>query len=213
MTRRATFAVLAALSTALPATLLAQGAPPPATAAAQSFFAALHDGRWPAAAAAVDSSSMSAIREMELSMMIAWAQHRAEFARAMRGKGSGALSGGYSVSDHIDARLLEKYGATAAPGFPGAPTVAAIAALPPRVFLTDILALSDSEEIYGPPPSHERNRFDRTIVGEVVENDSIAHVLYRVSAPHYVATDPLQVSVLRLHRRDDRWLVDLTMLD
>ena len=179
--------------------------------AARSFFNMLDAKHWTDAAAMVDSASASAIREDDLAMMIAWAQHRAELERIMRRKGSGGLAGGFSSDGHVNPTLLAKYGSAPIRGFGGAPTLAAVAALSPREFVADVFALRDT--MFNTSSAARQERFTYQIVGEVIEADTIAHVLYRVGGTRVHAPDPLQVSVLRFRRRGDRWLADLTVLD
>jgi hypothetical protein len=202
--------VLVVSSPAAP--LRAQATPASASQAARAFFDMLTQGRWTAAASAVDSTSVAQVRESDLAMMIAWAHYRDEMRGFRQGKGSGGLSGGFSSSGHIDPALLAKYGQTPIPGFDGAPTLAAVAALPERTFLADILALHDTLFMHA---AGERagQKVTYSIVGAVIENDSIAHVLYRISGTQVQVTDPLRVNVLRLRRRADTWLVELTLFD
>jgi hypothetical protein len=72
------------------------------TDAARSFFNMLDAKRWADAAAMVDSASASAIREDDLAMMIAWAQHRAELERITRRNGSGGLADGFSSNGRVN---------------------------------------------------------------------------------------------------------------
>ncbi len=119
---------------------------------------------------------------------------------------------GFSISDGLPhAELIARYGATPVRGFGTAHTLAEVAALSPREFLARAFALSDS--VFTAEDSQRRPQLTRTIVGDVVERDSSAHVLYRTTGPTVHSTDSLAVDVLRLRRRGSGWLVDLPMME
>ncbi|HEY7770995.1 hypothetical protein [Longimicrobium sp.] len=85
---------------------------------------------------------------------------------------------------------------------PGLGPAAELAALPPERFVA--LALGawggtlDFEIATAPGV--------RKVIGQVVENDSVAHVLYRVDRGPYPDGFPGAVRVVRLDRVDGRWL-------
>ncbi|HEY0022280.1 MAG TPA: hypothetical protein VGB24_05200 [Longimicrobium sp.] len=86
---------------------------------------------------------------------------------------------------------------------PGLGPAAELADLPPARFVA--LAL----RVWGGTLGFETATAPgaRTVIGQVVENDSVAHVLYRVSPEAYMDGLPSAVRVVRLDGVDGRWLV------
>lgn len=167
---------------------------PAATAAA--FFAALERSEWRAAASHVDPRTHARHQRIEVSMLLNWAEQRERIRVLAREGGSYAIV----ASDTVDTAALRKYGSTPVRGYRETPTLAQLAALSPAEFMARYLETGG-----------ELLRERRRIVGEVVENDSVAHVLYRSDDPHVQYEDPFYVQVLNLRKSGGRWYVRLNI--
>jgi len=187
----------------------AQGKEDSALSTAAAFFAALHEARWADAASMVDSASAQATRDFRVGTLVVWAENRAEAAKVTRGGSGGMVA--YGSDDATRPELIAHYGAMPVKGFGAARTLAQVAALAPREFLARAFALSDS--MFTTEDAHKRSPLTRGILGDVIESDSIAHVLYRVTGPTVHSTDPLAADILRLRRRGHDWYVDLTIME
>jgi hypothetical protein len=180
----------------------------PSTAAAQ-FFAALNDHRSADAAAMVDSTDVEILRNAHLSMLIAGAKYRADQAHQRR-DGSGGMSG-YSSDGLIHPEMIARYGSSPIRGFGSATTLAEVAALDPREFLARALAASAA--MLDSSGAEKPAGVIRTVLGQVLEGDSVAHIVYRTSGAGVRFTDPLHAELLRLRRHGGSWWIDLTVMD
>lgn len=188
------------------AALMAFGAPARAqetpTRAARSFFDALAEHRWRDAAMLVHPLRRASFQEEELAVLVAWAE--SEQARRLDAQsGSGGIVG-FSSDGVLRPEQLAKHGHRRVPGFGGL-TLAGAAALPSEEFMARFLEASalDADSTF--LPSGER--FARRILGEVIESDTVAHVLYRIEGSVVEYTDDFHVEIAQLRRRGGRWLV------
>ena len=177
--------------------------------AARGFLGALDARRWNDAAALVLPGVALLHQRAQVSMVLAWEERRASGAPM-----SGTF--GVAASDSIDSRLLRRFGARPVGAFGGARTVADLAQMTPATFMARTL-----ENALTLPPNSCCAAFGRNqYVGTVVENDSVAHALYRelpTGAELHVrvrSEDAFRVSVLGLRREGGRWYVipDWTLL-
>jgi hypothetical protein len=191
-------AMLALCSVGRPVAARAQGGPEDA---ARAFLAALDARRWDDAAARVLPGAARLHQQSELSMMLAWAARRASGA---------AMTGSFAVSgaDSVDPALLRRFGAEPAAGFGEARTLADVARMTPAVFMAGTL-----ENAFTLPPNACCAAWGKTrYIGTVVENDSVAHALYRElptgALPVRVTEqEAFRATVLELWRQGGRWYV------
>jgi hypothetical protein len=142
----------------------------------------------------VDPSSLAEFRERELASLVSWAIHRDAMRRARR-QGGGSF--GWSSDGVLRAEELEQHGDVPLRGFPGAPTLRELAALPADAFGARFLAACRR----GPATYH--------VFGHVPEGDDLAHVVYRDEGPGGRYMDSIHVDVLHARRLDGRWFVQL----
>lgn len=188
--------LMAAAALAMPAGARAQGGPEDA---ARGFVAALDAKRWSEAASMVDPAMARRHQQVRVAMLAATAQFRA--SGQMRG-GSVAITAGDSVSPG----LLQRFGTQPAPGYGGARTLAEVARMDPADFMAHTL----ENALTLPPGACCAAWGLPRYVGTVVENDSVAHALYRDRAEPVAGVapgDPFAVQLLELRRRGGRWYV------
>ncbi|HEY7770994.1 MAG TPA: hypothetical protein VIB55_22690 [Longimicrobium sp.] len=162
---------------------------------AEAFLDALRAGRWEAAAALLDPRDAAQYQESELSFAAAEADRRR----------TGELRADTTPVWTMASARLPVYDTAAVELLPGYRTIGEHAALPPARFVALALqAWSDNpyvELLTGPA-----NR----ILGEVMEDDSTAHVLMRREPGAGDVGDPDgldEMDVLSLRRVDGHWHV------
>jgi hypothetical protein len=175
--------------------------------AASAFFEAIRQARWADAAALVDPDAAAELREQQLAMLIAWAQHRDELRR-MRESGEGSTMFGFSSNGVIDPELLAAHATIPLLAFSGKPTLGELAAVSTTTFIELLLKVSNGE--VGPDKDGPFQRPGRRVIGEVREGDALAHVLYRAEGAGIRYSNPHHVEVLQLRRAGDGWRILLT---
>jgi hypothetical protein len=182
-------------------------------AVSQQYFESLQRQQWDSAAALVDPIAQQRFRNQALAMLVFMAEHAAQLRRAMSSSGSGGLTA-YGMDSLTPARLA-KYGAWRLPLYAGAPTIAELSAMTPLELLTRSFAAAgivcmdgDCAPLNRPPK--------RRVVGTVIENDSVAHVLYRheradsgFGEMRGADSDPWRVDVVHVINRGGVWRVAL----
>jgi hypothetical protein len=172
----------------------------PATAeeTARAFFAALDGRRWDEAAGYVLPAAARRERDLDISMRIARLETMAK----------GQRSGNFTVagSGVVDPEKLRRFGSTPVRSLRGVSTLAQAAALAPEVYMarTMEMAMTRFPGSSAAPPRHP-------FLGIVVENDSVAHALYREQGGVLRYGDPAAAEVLELRRSGGRWYVLLGM--
>ena len=168
----------------------------PATAedAARAFLAALDGHQWAAAAGFL--SDASARRQRDLTLSFALAQ--LETLQKHGGGGNFVLSG----SGALDSARLRRFAAHRVRSLRGVSTVAEAAALEPREFLARMM----ESAVTGPPGAIAQPASHRYL-GIVVENDSVAHALFREEGPGAYKRFDQGAEVLELRREGGRWYV------
>jgi hypothetical protein len=191
--------VIAALVT-LARPLAAQARP---AERAAEFFHAIATYRAPAAAALVDPERLARFQSSRLAVLVAWAQLR----ERLRQEGQPMLRGrlmGFGSDTALRPEVLATHASMPIVGFGDARTLADVAALTPRVFLTYFFAArvraaetdAQNELLVAP----------HRIVAEAISGDTIAYVLYRIEGLERYP-DPLDVEILYLRRRRGEWFV------
>lgn len=198
-----------AFSLGLAADVFPQAAP---AANAQRYFAAITAEQWDSAAAFVDPVSQRTFRDRVLTYLLLVAEQRRAIRRSMQGSGSGGFAG-FGMDSVPTAARLAKYGQWRIGVYPGTPTIQELAGLSPAELLARSYAASSILCMEG-VCEHEPPLPGRALVlGAVIENDSVAHVLYRETGSDTSTlargVDRWRVEVMQFFKRDDRWLVHM----
>jgi hypothetical protein len=146
------------------------GAQQTPTEASRALFAALTDHSWVQVAESIDSAEIIAFRDEHLDELVGWARFEGPDAkRPKHGGMSGYTINGGERSD------LKKYASVKFPVFSDVGTLGDLAALTPIQFLAKWIEATQRRGGWesGGPDARRR------ILGEVIEGDSLAHVLYR----------------------------------
>ena len=163
------------------------------TRVATDFFGALTLQDWEGAVQFVAADSLAGFREAQLALFLSWASKRSEIRRARDDR----TPFGWSSDGVLRAEDLALHGDVRLHAFADAPTLRELAALPADVFAARFLAA-----VRGRPTGYR-------VFGHVLENDDLAHVVYRPIQEGFVG-DPLDVAVLHTRRRGDGWHVLLS---
>ncbi|HKP75181.1 MAG TPA: hypothetical protein VJT67_06525, partial [Longimicrobiaceae bacterium] len=107
-----------------------------------------------------------------------------------------------SSSGAVDSARLRRFGGHRVRTLRGVSTVAEAAALAPR----DLLARMMETAATGPPGAIAQPATHRYL-GVVVENDSVAHALFREEGPGAFKRFDGSAEVLELRRQNGRWYV------
>jgi hypothetical protein len=159
---------------------------------ARMALAALHDQDWRSISQMTDSGLSVRFHQNEIAGLVAWAE-------AMQNRSPGNTIA-YAIPDTVSAERLAGVGGATVPPFRGRPTIDSLSRMSPIDFLALFL-----EATHGDPlQSNNVKRapiLQRQVVGGVLVNDTLAHVLYsRVGAMRYRNTLDLEVVSLRLVR-------------
>ena len=160
------------------------------TRVATDFFGALTLEDWEGAVRFVAPSALAAFRESQLALFVSWAEQRDTLTRARAEKKAFV----WTSDGVLRAEQLERHGDVRLHAFAGAPTLRELAAMPADAFAARFLAA-----VPGGPTGYR-------VLGNVLEDETLAHVLYRPIQEGYVG-DPLDVAVLRARRDGDGWRV------
>jgi hypothetical protein len=166
----------------------------PATAeeTARAFLAALDGRRWDAAAELISPAAVRRQRDLTLAMALAGLQ-----ARQKNPRGGNLV---VSSSGTVDSAQLRRFGSHRVRTLRGVSTLAEAAALEPRVFLARMM----ESATVGAPGMVMTPRAHRYL-GVLVENDSVAHALFREEGR--VERVDQEAQVLELRRIAGRWHV------
>jgi hypothetical protein len=158
----------------------------------RAFFAALDGGRWDEAAGYVLPEAARQQRDLDLSMRLARLEQLPE------GRG-----GNFTITSNgtVDPELLERFGSTPVRSLRGVSTLAEAAELAPEVYMARLMEMGTSG-----PPGAGMPAASHALIGVVVENDSLAHALYRATGGP-LRSEPDAAEVLKVRRHDGRWYV------
>jgi hypothetical protein len=185
-------AAAALLCGVLPATAEAQVTATPEETA-RAFFTALDGRRWDEAAGYVLPDAARRQRDLDISMRLA------RLEQLPKGRG-----GNFTVSSSgtVDPELLKRFGSTPVRSLRGVSTLAEAAALAPQAYMARMMEMAAKG-----PPGASMPPTSYVFIAAVVENDSVAHALYRQSAAGRGSTGSEAAEVLMLRRREGRWYV------
>jgi hypothetical protein len=182
---------------------------------AQRYFDAVARQQWDAAVALADPAAVRRFRNFALSTFVVVASRHDELERELKPQtGNGAL---FPLRIDSVARPsdLERVGAWRIPAYPGSPTVGELAAMTPQELFARSYPISEIECFDGEcRPLRRHPRY--IVVASAIENDSVAHALYRQDPADTThgrsgdEGDPWGVEVLHLFRRaGSPWRVGL----
>jgi hypothetical protein len=213
---------------------------------ARRWFSATQSHGWRDAAGLVDPMQRPLVRTWLVEQVQMAEQMREQFGARLRGPRDSTHVEGMIVSEDAtggftmpgsspfaspDSATMRRLRAMPLPSFQGRPTLGELLALPDEALLVRVLEASRNPELphEGPDSVDGRRRWSLDEVlarvdprvlrplGAVIEADSIAHVVYRVTSeeldgmPEGMGEPPVQV--LELRRRAGRWYVRLTRDD
>jgi len=161
---------------------------------ARAFFAAINELRWRDAGTLLDPEQAAGVRREALNQVLNDAEERHLGRRAPERR--------WPIPAAEAVSLLQPYGGDRLRGHERPLTVAQVAAAPPGELLARFLSYRPSsvDEI---PLSRLRFAF----LGAAVENDTLAHVAYRVLDPGANYYRPPPVELMAAHRRGGRWVL------
>lgn len=183
-----------ALLVAVPAA--AQAPRQDAGSIARAFIGAINEHRWADAAAMVLPAAAEPYHNQQVSTVIQRAEQLA--------RDSTTRSFYIMPCDTIDTRKLAVFASARLMMFPGAQTLGEAASMPPRVFMARTLERRFSTMPREPGVQILDVAMPR-YVGVFVENDSLAHALYRYFSNEVRFDDSVETLILR--RLDGRWYV------
>jgi hypothetical protein len=169
---------------------------------ARALFAALEEHSWVGVAELIDSAEIGAFRDKHLDGLVAFAESVGFQAQLPERRGISLY-----FTHGGERRDLEKYAELKLPVFTDVATLGDLAALAPIQFLVKWIEATQRGGGWGSRGPGSR----RIILGEVMEGDSLAHVLYRFDRS---AEDSLHASkspevtdthILTLRRADSVW--------
>ena len=170
--------------------------------AARALFAALEEHSWVDVAELIDSAEIVAFRDHYLDGLVTFAESRSIQAQLPERHGISLY-----LTHGGERRDLGKYADLKLAVFTDVATLGDLAALAPIQFLVRWIEATQRRGGWGSRGPASR----RIILGEVMEGDSLAHVLYRFDRS---AEDPLHASeppeatnthILTFRRADSVW--------
>ena len=165
----------------------------------RSFFAAVAARNWSAAADYVDPSASAYSQTSNMWSLVSWARAGAPTAA----KAGNRPGGGISFSGVRDTSLFSAYDTVSVPGLESLLTLGSLRRMSPSAFMMQLL--SARYRRVGPGVEYR-------LLGTVFEQDSVAHVLYRIAwkVPVGELDEPLKVEIAHLRHVGDRWLIALS---
>ena len=172
------------------------------TEAGREIFTALTNHDWERVAELIDSGEVVAFRNEHLDELVGWAMFEGpEAKRNKQGGMSGfAITGG-------ERSELKKYAGLKLPIFSNVATLGDLAQLAPVQFLAKWIEATQRRGGWASSGPNSRRR----ILGEVIEGDSLAHVLYRFerspndSVQTTAASEATDVQMLTFRRDGPSW--------
>lgn len=177
--------------------MIAQNSP---TGTVRSAFEALARRDWRTLASLVDSQALASLRQDALGMLILTTEQRLAGEKA---------EGGYNPDEVVVADHLPRVGSERIKGFRREPTIRELASLPPSDFFIEWARTAYGDESQQDPMREVVDLY-RRIIGELMENDDTAHVVYRREHRHVEDGEPKvvlpgRVMGMTVVRRGDKW--------
>ena len=184
------------LTGALSALLTGMASSQTPTQAVQAAFDAYRRSDWPALASLVHPDALTAFRIAQLGSAVGFSLARSD--PQMRGRNIGI-----TPADFVGDDAIKKAEGIQVAEFPGKPTIGELARLSPREFFARWCQAAVQDNKRGPWLASQR--VGRQIIGEILENDTLAHVMYRIQVESIRLAG--KVEVMSLKKADGRWLI------
>jgi len=162
----------------------------------QAAFDAYGRSDWSALGSLVHPDALTAFRTAQLGSAVGFSL--AQNDPQMRGRNIGI-----SPADFVSADAIKKAEGIRVAKFPGNPTIGELARLSPKEFFVRWCQAAVQDNERGPWLAMQR--VGRQIIGEIIENDTLAHVMYRVLVESIYLAGKLEV--MSLKKVDGRWLI------
>ncbi len=166
------------------------------TQTVQAAFDAYGRSDWSALGSLVHPDALTAFRTAQLGSAVGFSL--AQNDPQMRGRNIGI-----SPSDFVSEDAIKKAEGIRVAKFPGKPTIGELARLSPKEFFVRWCQAAVQDNERGPWLAMQR--VGRQIIGEIIENDTLAHVMYRVQIESIYLAGKLEV--MSLKKADGRWLM------
>jgi len=166
------------------------------TQAVQAAFDAYGRSDWLALGSLVHPDALKAFRTAQLGSAVGFSL--AQNDPQMRGRNIGI-----SPADFVSEDAIKKTEGIRLAEFPGKPTIGELARLAPKEFFVRWCQAAVQDNERGPWLAMQR--VGRQIIGEIVENDTLAHVMYRVQIESIYLAGKLEI--MSLKKADGHWLI------
>ena len=184
------------LAGALSALLTGMASSQTPTQAVQAAFDAYRRSDWAALASLVHPDALTAFRTAQLGSAVGYSLARND--PQMRGRNIGI-----TPADFVSDDAIKKAEGIRVAEFPGKPTIGELARLSPKEFFARWCQAAVQDNERGPWLATQR--VGRQIIGELIENDTLAHVMYRIQVESIRLAG--KVEVMSLKKADGRWLI------
>jgi hypothetical protein len=166
------------------------------TQVVQAAFQAFSRGDWQTLGAMVHPDALAAFRTDQLGSAVGWTLVRRDPKTRHRNIA-------ITPSDFVTPDAIEKAKGLRLAEFPGEPTIGELAALSPRDFFVRWCEAAFRNREHNPWPPMQG--LGREVIGEIMEGDTLAHVLYRQQMKSVGLAGSLKV--MSLKQVAGHWLI------
>lgn len=161
----------------------------------QTAVDAYASGDWRTLADLVHPDALASLRTKQLGSIVAYSVLEGEMAKGR--------SVGFSPSDFAKPEAIEQAKHVRISEFPNAPTIGELGVLSPPDFFIQWCEAAHRTDRHDPRPSIQKIK--RSLIGQVIEGENLAHVLYRLEVKSNELAGALRI--MSLKRDDERWLL------
>jgi hypothetical protein len=162
-------------------------------------FDAFARSDWPTFTTSVHPEALAAFRTSELGSIIGFSVTNRQVRRGDIPRGNIAIS----PADWLSPEAIDRAKDVQISAFDGSPTIGELAALSSGAFFTRWCEAAYRPRANDPRPAMQLA--SRDIIGEIIEGDTLAHVLYREQVESIYLAGSLHI--MSLKRANDRWLL------
>lgn len=166
------------------------------TQTVQAAFDAYRDGDWSRLGSLVHPDALTAFRTAQLGSAVGYSLARND--SQTRGRNISI-----TPRDFVTEAAIKQAEGIRVEQFPGKPTIGELARLSPKQFFVRWCAAATHDNDRGPWRAIQG--VGRQIIGEIVENDTLAHVMYRLQVESVRLGG--KVVVMSLKKADGQWLI------